>query len=293
MRKLLLLFGASVWLFASSILNYNVYNRSNRVDVMFTFDTPYTGTIKESKKNGAIVLQLYDLSIQRTTVKEINSKLISKLTITPLQSYTQIVAYTDRDITLQVSQTTDHYGLRLRFVPTSSALNTNNNILDKTAAANLALHTQKPISIPTSYYIIVALLIIIALVLFLYKRKIGAKSFQQNKSPQPMKSKWMFQQGAAKNENDVHVRFSKKIDPSASVMMIDYGEQSYLVMNGTSSVLLDVYHNDKPVSRSHFDELLQKHTMEIEQLMQLQNNQETEPFTAYKEKASSISYEER
>ena len=73
-------------------------------------------------------------------------------------------------------------------------------------------------------------------------------------------------------------------------MMIDYGDFNYLVLNGTSSVLLDKFENNKPVSKNNFDELLQEHTNEIEQLLHIQKEQE-EPFQTYKEKASSIAYD--
>ncbi len=42
MRYLLLLL-FPLLLLGSKILSYNVYERSNRVDVMLTFDTPFEG----------------------------------------------------------------------------------------------------------------------------------------------------------------------------------------------------------------------------------------------------------
>ena len=288
MKKTLLLLFTTATLLASNILNYDVYDRSNRVDVMFTFDTPYQGVIKETRENSKIILRLSDLSIQTAKVKNINSHFISKLTITPLQNYTQIVAYVTPGINLQVSKTADEYGLRLRFLPHTTAP-TQNNILSKTGANNLsALPTQQGLGIPTNYYIVVSLLLIAVIFMFILKRKLDKKTDTKN-SLKPQKNKWFFKEKTDAHDDNLSVRFTKKIDQTTNVMMIDYGDFNYLVLNGTSSVLLDKFENNKPVSKNNFDELLQEHTNEIEQLLHIQKEQE-EPFQTYKEKASSIAY---
>jgi len=279
----------SVMLMASDILSYNVYNRVKRVDIMFTFDTPYQGVIKEIKKPSKIILQLYGLSINAPVVKHINSALISKVTITPLDNYVQIVAFTGSNTNLQIDKTTDKYGLRLRFIP-KVVIADKTNILTHNHTS-FSLKTQQGLDIPTSYYIVVALLFITAAFLFFIRRKVNKASSTQKSQPAALKKRWFFKdQGDMKDT--VNVRFTKQIDKTTSVMMLDYGEFNYLILNGQSSVLLDKFENDKPIANSRFEELLQEHTQEIDKLLQTtQTQEEAEPFELYKNKASSIAYD--
>ncbi len=289
MKKIVLLLLMSVVLMASDILSYNVYNRTKRVDIMFTFDTPYQGIIKEIKKPSKIILQLYGLSVDAPAVKHINSPLVSKVTITPLDNYVQIVAFTSSNTNLQIDKTTDKYGLRLRFVP-KVVIADKTNILTHNHTS-FALKTQQGLDIPTSYYIVVALLFIAAAFLFFTKRKINKGTNTQKSQPTALKKRWFFKdQGNMKDT--VNVRFTKQIDKTTSIMMLDYGEFNYLILNGQSSVLLDKFENDKPIANSRFDELLQEHTQEIDKLLQATQTQEDdEPFELYKNKASSIAYD--
>ena len=57
--KYLFLLLLPVLLFGSKILSYNVYERSQHVDIMLTFDTPYEGKLSQIKKNGNIILKLH------------------------------------------------------------------------------------------------------------------------------------------------------------------------------------------------------------------------------------------
>jgi len=288
-KKIVLLLLISVVLMASDILSYNVYNRTKRVDIMFTFDTPYQGIIKEIKRSSKIILQLYGLSVDAPAVKHINSPLVSKVTITPLDNYVQIVAFTGSNTNLQIDKTTDKYGLRLRFIP-KVVITDKTNILTHNHTS-FALKTQQDLDIPTSYYIVVAFLFIAAALLFFTKRKINKGTSTQKSQPAALKKRWFFKdQGNMKDT--VNVRFTKQIDKTTSIMMLDYGEFNYLILNGQSSVLLDKFENDKPIANNRFDELLQEHTQEIDKLLQATQTQEDdEPFELYKNKASSIAYD--
>ncbi|MFT7860810.1 MAG: hypothetical protein ABXS93_07720, partial [Sulfurimonas sp.] len=115
MIRYFLLFLLPLSLFGSKILSYNIYERTDRADVMITFDTPYTGVIKQSKGRSKTLLKLENTSIESTKVKKVNSKYLKSLTITPLLGYTQIVAVTPGSTKLIASKTSDGYGLRLRF----------------------------------------------------------------------------------------------------------------------------------------------------------------------------------
>lgn len=73
--------------------------------------------------------------------------------------------------------------------------------------------------------------------------------------------------------------------------MLDYGEQSYLVLMGNGNILLDKFTDDKPVTQDEFEKILQSRHQQLDEFLRVENHSHKEPFQSYKEKASSISYE--
>ncbi len=64
MIKYFLILALALSLNAAKILSYNIYDRTDRVDVMITFDTPYDGIIKQSITKSKIIIKLQDASIE-------------------------------------------------------------------------------------------------------------------------------------------------------------------------------------------------------------------------------------
>jgi hypothetical protein len=83
----------------------------------------------------------------------------------------------------------------------------------------------------------------------------------------------------------VHIRFQKTLDPSHTVAMLDYGTQSYLVLLGNNTLLLDKFQDNIPITQNDFETLLQSKHRELDGYFQLAPAQD-EPFDSYKEKAS-------
>ncbi|MDQ1243918.1 MAG: hypothetical protein QG565_258 [Campylobacterota bacterium] len=293
MIKLLLLFAIPFYLHASKILSYNIYDRTDRVDVMITFDTPYDGIIKQSVSDSTITIKLQDAFIESPKIKQLSSKYISSVSITPMQGYTQIIAEVPPSINLQASKTSDAYGLRLRF--TANSISSTSQTQSKAPVGNSldALPTKKSDDLSQSYYIVVAILIIGILTLFYIRKKV--KTPQNRQTVQPS---WLFKEsGEPQKEalqqqdfNNVTIRFQKALDGQNSVVMLDFGEQSYLVLMGKSTILLDKFTGNRPVTEDDFNSILQSRHKELDNFL---NNEDDykESLRAYKEKAASISYE--
>lgn len=285
MKKILLLLFIPFVLFASKILSYNVYDRSDRVDVMFTFDTPYDGVISQQTQNSKIIIKLEDATIESPKTKQLTSPFLTQIAITPISTYTQITAYIPANVKLQASKTSDAYGLRLRFnkpeTPTQTPLN-------QTAQA---LPTKQDIQISSGYYVVVAILLAtLAFVFYLKKKMVNVANPRKNAAmSKPARKSWLFN---AKDEaqEDIHIRFSKQIDQVNKVIMVDYGNLSYLVLSGNENILLDKFEDNKPVTNNEFEEILKARNEELTSLLQIKNR-EKEPFQTYKEKAASIAYD--
>lgn len=289
MIKLLLIFLLPLALNASKILSYNIYDRTDRADVMITFDTPYEGVIKQSVSQSTITIKLTDAQIESAKLKKLSSKFLHSLNITPMSGYTQIVATVSDSVKLIASKTSDSYGLRLRFssavasTPTKASVTTNNSILS-------SLPTKKDGEMTQSYYIVVTILVIGILILLLIKRKALPKTKKEQQNS------WLFKENKTNNQmpptsnNNVSIRFQKNIDNSNSVVMLDFAEQSYLVLMGTSNILLDKFTDNKPVTQEDFETILQNRHQELDDFLALKDNIK-EPLQAYKERAASIAYE--
>ncbi len=299
MIKLLLIFLLPLALNAAKILSYNIYDRTDRADVMFTFDTPYDGAISQSSSKNKIIIKLKDSSIESAKLKKLSSKYLYSLSITPMSGYTQIVASVPTSVKLKASKTSDAYGLRLRFSQAiaTKAKQTNHN--SNNLLSNLP--TKKDNDMSQSYYIVVAILIIGILILFFIRKRVVPKEAK------PQSSSWLFKENQSTQNNNsvpiqatsdenVSIRFQKNINSSNSVVMLDFGEQSYLVLMGSSNILLDKFIENKPQTQQDFETILQDRHKELDEFLKVESTNNSfqkpkEALDAYKERAASISYE--
>lgn len=301
MIRLFLVFLLPLSLFASKILSYNIYDRTDRVDVMITFDTPYNGVIKQSLRDGMITIKLQDASIESAKQKQLSSKYLKSLSITPMSNYTKIVALIPSSTIFQASKTADAYGLRLRFK--TKVLKTSNSTIQakKTLTSPFGtLPTKKEDDISKSYYIVILILIVGILILFYIKKRVTSLNQSKEKVNKKTNSSWLFKETQQSNDtkSDVSIRFQKTIDTDNSVVMLDFGEQSYLVLMGKSNVLLDKFKENKPVTQNDFETILQDRHKELDDFLHTEDEninprqEKKEPLQAYKERAAAIVYED-
>lgn len=295
--KIFLLIILPFFLYASKILSYNIYDRNDRVDIMITFDTPYDGVIKQSSSSGSISIKLENASIESSKVKQLDSKIIKSITITPMQNETQIVAQVPSSTKLQASKTADAYGLRLRLSessePKDEALLPKNDTIN----SEHSLPTKNSDELEGSYYIAITILFIgVAILLFIRKKMPQAKD---------LKSPWLFEDNQAQqskqniepskikisdmaNHPEVSIRFQKGVDNQNSVVMLDFMEQSYLVLMGKENILLDKFTDNKPATQNEFDIILQNRHKQLEDFL---NNDTLSTMESYKQKASALHYD--
>ena len=104
-------------IFASNLLTYNVYERTDRVDIMLSFDAPYEGNIFQKREKDTTSLILNSLSYDQSASKDINSKIIQGLDIEPKQNSLVLNLRSNDAIIVNASKTTDSFGLRIRVTP--------------------------------------------------------------------------------------------------------------------------------------------------------------------------------
>ncbi|HLD22687.1 MAG TPA: hypothetical protein VJA83_02010 [Sulfuricurvum sp.] len=290
----LLLLPALLW--GAKILSYNVYDRNDRVDVMLTFDTPYEGVLRQNRQGNTVVVKLEEAFIEDPKVKEVNSKYLSKLTISPQEENIEIVAEVANDVIMQASKTSDSYGLRLRFMhPVSTGTVIQSAPIDEAAVGSLP--TKKSNEFEQSYYVVIGILVIGIGILFWLKQNIAKRTATLQSEP---KTPWLFNKSTAEIKatlsnplpiagegGGIHIRFQKTLDPAHTVAMIDYGTMSYLVLLGNNTLLLDKFQDNIPITQNDFENLLQSKHRELDGYFQLAPAQD-EVFDSYKEKASGV-----
>ncbi len=292
MIKYLLLFLLPFSLYASKILSYNIYERSDRADVMITFDTPYSGIIKQSKSKSKIIIKLQNASIESSRIKKVNSNYLHALTITPMKNQTQILASISPNVRLIASKTADAYGLRLRFTKKVTPKKSSSSKTRTTEPNLSALPTKQGSEMSTSYYVVVGVLLIGIILLLILKKRIVLPVAKKQKES------WLFNstQDTQNTQVDVplketipstdmvSIRFQKTINAQNSVVMLDFGKESYLVLMGNSNILLEKFKDNQPSSQQEFESILQERNQELEDFLG------QEPLQAYKERAASRIY---
>ena len=278
--KLLFLTLLPLWLFGSQILNYNIYDRTDRVDLMLTFDTPFEGTISQQHKSDSILIKLNNVSIESPKVKTLNSKFLSKITITPIGTQVQILAHVPNSISMQASKTSDAYGLRLRFLKKTLTEKTES----QKKVTNLSALPTKNSSELEDNYILVVIILIVGLIIAFWLKRSMLNSANSTSKPSLFKSS-----KNSSNLSEASIRFQKPLDQHNSVMMLDYADASYLVIIGNNNVILDKFHDAKPVTQSDFESILDNKEEELESYLQLDKIDKVEAnevLESYKEKAS-------
>ena len=310
-KNILLILVTLSSLHASKVLSYNIYDRTDRADVMITFDTPYEGVIKQSIGKNKIKIKLMGASIESSKIKKISSKFLHSITITPMASQIQIVASVPYGIKLLVSKTSDAYGLRLRFTNKGATQSSTKQTQTSPSQSNSisSLPTKSNSEVSTSYYIVVTTLIIGIIILFIIKKRILTKGTKIDSN----KSTWLFKENSSTkkevtpkevfNNNPISIRFQKSINEDNSVVMLEFGAQSYLVIIGKSNLLLDKFTDNKPTTQEDFESILYSRNEELEQFLnqdpstQQQNsfnissNDSMDALKAYKERAASMAYD--
>ena len=270
MFKATLLLLLAVNLFSSELKTYNIYERENRVDLMLSFDSPYKGEITQiDKSNKITTLFLTDIVYSKKIDEPIESNLVKQIKISPTSNTSiKIEIQMIENLNIVASKTLDGYGLRIRasLIPlTNNKSNLQNNQL---------IPTKQELQIDSNYYIVMAILIILLFVLLYLKRRVTNKTRGQSGS-------WLF----SKNDDEnIKILFRKPIDAQNSIALVEFFDNSYLIVTGTSNIVLDKFSNKTVSTEDDFQEIFEKNRKKLENYL----DKGTDRLQTYKEKVSKL-----
>ena len=304
----LLLFFVALW--GSNLSTYNIYERSDRVDIMLSFDAPYSGAILQERKDGVITLLFKDLQNDQNIEKSVNSSILQELLFEPRGQNLALVIKSDTQVAVSASKTTDGFGLRIRVTPENAANSaaatalspqeTRENITEATNlssdqnASNLTPSTQgaglnlgiqngdvnfmtqgMSDMIDYRYYSVLGVLALLLVVLLFVKAKLKNKQ----KTIKTKRENGWFEK--VKSDESVEIIYEKPLDDMNKVVLFQHLDRRYLVLTGTSNVLLDKFGEEKMTSEQDFQSFFEENQKKLNAYIE---NRQT--LDAYKDKAS-------
>ena len=217
MRYLIILI--ATFLFGANLINVNFFTDKNKVDILFSLDSKFNGKVLKEGKDFIITNIQGNGLIQ----KSFKNSFLNSIIITPLENKIKITILSNEKYKTSVALTPDGFGVRFRIarlntVKVNQIVSSNNNVYDY-----------------TSYFIILTILIILAILAFLIKKKVSNLPISQ-----------------------MNVLVQKPIDAKNKVVLFEFNKRKYLMLLGNTNILLDVFEEDKivPKNEVEFDEML-------------------------------------
>lgn len=227
MKKIFLFFLA-LPLFGVELINYNIYDRNDRVDVMLSFDNAYNGNISQKTEKNFTLLTLSGLKYPKEELKNLNSSLVDKVQISSKDGKTYIMFQNKTKVSLNISSINDKFGIRIRL--TNEDLNKNSNsssakLLNTDTLNELSTQEIQPKNSSlekydyTQYILVMLVLVLLLIVLWWFKRTMNTKKFLDSKN--------------------FNVLFQRPLDKNNQFMILDYKNKRYVMIIGASNLLLE------------------------------------------------------
>ncbi len=257
---------------AATLLNQNVYERENRVDLMLSFDSTFEGKISQDVNENRTLITLTDAVAEKGYTKEMSHPFVEKIQINRSKlDVLKVYFYTKGKTDIVAAKTSDGYGLRLRVVREQSATAAPQ---EDTQQPVLGFETKEELQISTSYIVTVAVLLAIALILFIIKRKVSSGGGDN----------WLMPQGGkGVKQPNFKVKFQKVIDTKNKLVLLEFGGREYLTVIGNTNILLDTFENGSVVSKDKFEQVFEENREKLNEYFKLEH-QEQDSFKTNAEK---------
>ena len=276
MKILLSIFLTLSSLFSANLLTYNVYERSDRIDVMLSFDSPHEGSISQKNDASSITLSISDLHYEKMVEKSINSTIIQELLIVPEGNSLKVTLKSNQKISVTASKTVDGFGLRIR--GSIMQASTQAPSTAPVATPNVASSSVEDI-LDTRYLIVIAVLILLSVLMLWIKKRMNTTI---KKTSANAGKSWLFnpKTGISKEVTLLHKR---PLDNQNSVVLFEYGDIKYLVMTGNTNVLLEKFQHGEVKDNSDFEKVFEENRRRLDEYLKIQDTK----LGTYKNKASA------
>ena len=278
LRLFFTLFASFVYLQAGNLLTYNLYSRAENFDIVLGFDEPYNAQIRQQNQDGKIILLLENTKIKENFSQALNSKFINSISIMNFQGQMLgIELKSDKNLQITPAKNPDKMSMLIRITPK--------------AISNFSeLGAQKTSSVDGKYTSLIVVLSLLCIALVIIRKRLDkkiknakiAKAVQKNPSSSEnsrkteqsveQKPEQKPEQNTQKNieskktdfaselanadfelENTAKIIFEKPLDDRNKVVLFEHNARKYLVLTGSSNVLLDRFGEDNIRTQSDFE----------------------------------------
>jgi hypothetical protein len=230
-------------IYAANLIDVNFFEGKNKLDILFSLDDKFQGKVVKIDNNKYLI---ENIKSDKDIEKNFNNFFINSVIITPQKNGVLLEIITNKKINVSIALTPDGYGIRVRI-----------KFLTQTVKQNTLPPMSKDNFSFTRYFIVVAILIILAIILLYFKKR-GINT----KMPTL--------------KNDMRVLSQKFIDAKNKVVLFEYQNKKYLMLIGNTNLLLDVFDENfkAPRNEAEFDEMLKLNNKlsEIEKYIQKADN---------------------
>ncbi len=254
---------------SANLLTHNIYERTDRVDIMLSFDSPYEGKITQKRGENITTLTLNNLTHDELVEKSINSDILQAITIEPNKNSINIILKSKNPIAVIASKTTDGFGLRIRTKPieTTQLKPQATPIVTKTQ-----LNTKSSESLVDGRYLGVILLLCVMVLFMLWIKKRVALKNESIKT----RNSWLFKTDRKSSpDEEINVLNKKQIDNNNSVILLEFQDRIYLVMTGGSNVLLEKFSKEDIKSDSDFETAFEDNRKKLDEYLKIQKDEDT------------------
>ena len=272
LRLFFTLFANFVYLQAGNLLTYNIYSRAENFDIVLSFDEPYNAQIRQQNQDGKIILLLENTKNKKNFSQALNSKFLNSISIMNFQGQMLgIELKSDKNLQITPARNPDKKTMLIRITPK--------------AISNFSeLGAQKTSSVDGKYTSLIIVLSLLCIALVIIKKRLDkkiknaktAKSVQKNPSRNSRKIEQSVEQKLKQNtqknieskktdfaselanadfdiENTAKIIFEKPLDDRNKVVLFEHNARKYLVLTGSSNVLLDRFGEDNIRTQSDFE----------------------------------------
>ena len=268
-------------LVSATLLNQNIYDRENRVDLMLSFDTPYDGKIRQAKDDRTVNIFLNNVQLQQPFSKQLQNSLVSSITITKADSKTVMIKITSasKKLKVEASRTLDKFGLRLRII--------SSEILSQKSATTSYEYTNQsqPINLKDRsdslpdwrYWVVIGIMLFMLIILFIIKKKgISSNAF---------KGGWLMPKSAQYTPiPEAVIKYQKPIDRSNRIVLLEFNDRQYLMLLGSSNILLDSFTQASIIENEDgFNQLFEANKKQLNNFLK---ENHPDAYEAFKQNAS-------
>lgn len=261
---------------AVSLVGYNVYERPERIDVLLSFDEPFNGSIYQRKENDTTSLILNSLNFGEIINRQLNSKLASELIIEPIKNATMIGLKSKEQISAIASKSADGFSLRIRI--TSQALAGGADGAASSGDTAQSLESEPLIS--WRYFAVLAILLLLLLALFVIKKFISGKPLSRLVGRANFLDKLELKRG-------VETIYERPLDAQNRVVLLEYNSRQYLVLVGSTNVLLDRFGADIK-SEDEFSTFFEENKRRISAMIEKGGAKNSGRLSNYKDKIDTL-----